>query len=155
MAMNPPKPRKRIVPQLLSSPTGTSKHKIDALSGPLQVDNLKEQYTQAKELLGPGRKTYVNLAPYQTEHKQVSWKRVGCCGVAHTWFFLVIHNGSTGILQLLREEGCTDTPGKETKGTLEMYLDAITKPMTLVCCCSVMLALGFCCFEMESYGVYI
>ncbi|WPT16222.1 hypothetical protein PSENEW3_00004229 [Picochlorum sp. SENEW3] len=107
MAMNPPKPRKRIVPQLLSSPTGTSKHKIDALSGPLQVDNLKEQYTQAKELLGPGRKIYVNLAPYQTEHKQVSWNR------------------------LLREEGCTDTPGKETKGTLEMYLDAITKPMTL------------------------
>lgn len=83
MAMNPPKPRKRIVPQLLSSPTGTTKHKIDALSGPLQIDNLKEQYTQAKELLGPGRKIYVNLAPYQTEHKQVSWKRVGCCGMAH------------------------------------------------------------------------
>ncbi len=81
MAMKPPKPRKRIVPQLLSSPTGTSKHKVDALSGALQVENLKEQYTQAKDLLGPGRKIYVNLAPYQTEHKQVSWKRVGCCGV--------------------------------------------------------------------------
>ena len=40
----------------------------------------------------------------------------------------------TVIVQLLREEGYTDTPGKETKGTLEMYLDAITKPMTLVCC---------------------
>lgn len=113
--MNPPKPRKRIVPQLLSSPTGTSKHKIDALSGPLQVDNLKEQYTQAKELLGPGRKIYVNLAPYQTEHKQVSWKRVGCCGVAHTWFF-VIHNGSTDSCSCFGRKDVLILLGRRRKG---------------------------------------
>ena len=111
--MNPPKPRKRIVPQLLSSPTGASKHKIDALSGPLKIESLKDQAKRAKDALGPGRKIYVDLAPYQSEHKQVSWKK------------------------LLEDQGADHGLGKqkvaeEGRKPLDAYLNAITRAMTLV-----------------------
>jgi hypothetical protein len=111
--MNPPKPRKRIVPQLLSSPTGASKHKIDALSGPLKIEKLKDQAKRAKDVLGPGRKIYVDLAPYQSEHKQVSWKK------------------------LLEDQGAYQGLGKQKVGEegrkpLDAYLNAITRAMTLV-----------------------
>ena len=75
--MNRPKEKKRrIVPVQITSPT-ESRYKVDALSGPLQVGDLKKQAEEAKKLLGPGRKIYVDLVPYQKDLKEVNWRKVG------------------------------------------------------------------------------
>jgi len=83
--MKAAKPKRRIVPQQISSPTGISKHKVDALSGNFKIGDLKEQERLGKELLGAGRKLHVTLVPFQKEQKQVNWKKVSrqcfqpCC----------------------------------------------------------------------------
>lgn len=112
MSSQQQKQKRRIVPQLVMSPTGASKHKIDALSGPLRVQNLQEEAKVAKRILGPGRKVYVNLTPYQRERKQVSWRK-------------------------LQEEEGVDAFGEpkgdgEARRPLDAYLHAITRAMTLV-----------------------
>ncbi len=106
------KQKRRIVPQLMTSPSGASKHKIDALSGPLRIQNLQEESKVANQILGPGRKLYVSLAPYQQERKQVNWRK-------------------------LREEAGVDEfgvvgPDGENRRPLDAYLHAITRAMTLV-----------------------
>ena len=69
------KPRRRIVPIAITSPqTSPNKGASNALNAPINV-NLKEQAEKGRAL-GPGRKIYVNLAPYQTERKQVNFKRL-------------------------------------------------------------------------------
>lgn len=74
--MKAAKPKRRIVPQQISSPTGISKHKVDALSGNFKIGDLREQERLGKELLGAGRKMYITLVPFQKEQRQVNWKKV-------------------------------------------------------------------------------
>ena len=76
--MNPPsepqKRRRRIVPQQITSPTKNTQSIAHALSCPINVD-LREQSRKGREL-GPGRKLWVDLKPYQNEKRQVNWKRL-------------------------------------------------------------------------------
>lgn len=106
------KQKRRIVPQLVTSPAGANKHKIDTLSGPLRVQNLQEESKVAKEILGPGRKVYVNLTPFQQERKQVSWRKL---------------QEEEGV----DEFGISKVDG-ESRRPLDAYLHAITRAMTLV-----------------------
>lgn len=72
--MTEPKKRRRIVPEAITSPTSKQKSSFNALNAPIIVD-LKDQAEKGRKL-GPGRKIYVNLAPFQNDHKQVNWRRL-------------------------------------------------------------------------------
>lgn len=73
------KPRKRIVPEQILSPTKSQAESggLTTAVGPKVVlGDLKEHSVLAAELLGAGRKIHVNLARYQAEKKAVDWKEV-------------------------------------------------------------------------------
>eukprot|EP00890_Picochlorum_soloecismus_P004895 jgi/Picsp_1/5406/NSC_02766-R1_---NA--- len=109
--MKAAKPKRRIVPQQISSPTGISKHKVDALSGNFKIGDLREQERLGKELLGDGRKVYITLVPFQKEQKQVNWKKI------------------------LREQGVQNGHGSGEKPDsvkpFTAYLKAITRSMKM------------------------
>jgi hypothetical protein len=71
--------RRRIVPEQILSPT-KSQAETDSLktaAGPrLELGDLKEHSAVATELLGAGRKVYIDLAAYQRSEKEVDWKEV-------------------------------------------------------------------------------
>ena len=83
--MGEPKPRKRIVAQLIVSPTHEREGAIAAVpeEAPqaVQLDQ-KEQAEWAREHLGPDRKVFVDLTA--AANKEVDWKQVraraGGCG---------------------------------------------------------------------------
>jgi hypothetical protein len=74
------KPRRKIVPELIVSPVRTIANDATAPSPSANLEplgDLKAQSELAAELLGPGRKIYVKLAP--TEERPVpvvSWAQV-------------------------------------------------------------------------------
>ena len=73
--MSPPKAKRRIVPVQITSPSKNTSSIAHALNAPINVGDLKEQAKKGREL-GPARKIWVDLKPYQEERKQVSWKRL-------------------------------------------------------------------------------
>jgi hypothetical protein len=71
--------RRRIVPEQILSPTKsqTDTETLKAAAGPrLELGDLKEHSAVATELLGAGRKVYIDLASYQRSEKEVDWKDV-------------------------------------------------------------------------------
>ena len=72
--------RRRIIPVQIFSPT-KSQAETESLAATtvnrVELGDLKEHSAIAAELLGPGRKIYVDLAAYQREEKAVDWKEVG------------------------------------------------------------------------------
>lgn len=85
------KERKRIQPQLILSPTKSAAEN-DAVAARAKqaladLGDLKEQSEIAANLLGPGRKIYVDLPSYQREEKFVDWKEVRF--VCRTIFFVL------------------------------------------------------------------
>lgn len=74
--------RRRIVPEQIFSPT-KSQAEIESLAattGPrVELGDLTKHSAIAADLLGPGRKIYVDLAAYQREEKAVDWKEVRVC----------------------------------------------------------------------------
>lgn len=78
--MAQPKPaRRRIVPEQILSPTKSQAdtESLKTAAGPqLELGDLKEHSAVATELLGAGRKVYIDLAAYQRSEKEVDWKEV-------------------------------------------------------------------------------
>lgn len=127
--------RRRIIPQQIITPT-KSQQESEALS-PLatatqqvEITDLKEHSAVAAELLGPGRKIYIDLAEYQREQKAVDWKEVSSGGnrspgddpvITSRWLLLQLHlrNPLTFPivqLQLLKERGVKiPRPGRAAK----------------------------------------
>ena len=72
-----PKPRKRIIPEQIISPTKAHNGNLAATASPqVEIGDLKVHSTVAAEQLGPGRKIYVDLAEYQKNAKAVDWREV-------------------------------------------------------------------------------
>jgi hypothetical protein len=79
MAAQPKPARRRIVPEQILSPTKSQAdtESLKAAAGPrLELGDLKEHSAVATELLGAGRKVYIDLAAYQRSEKEVDWKEV-------------------------------------------------------------------------------
>ena len=74
--------RRRIVPEQILSPTksqaDTESLNLTAAGPRLELGDLKEHSAVAAELLGAGRKIYIDLAAYQRSEKEVDWKEVRC-----------------------------------------------------------------------------
>ncbi len=131
-----PKTRRRIVPQQITSPTkdrGSIEH---ALSAPITVD-LKEQERKGREL-GPGRKIWVDLKPFQNEKRQVNWKRLldaqasvngdgaGGSKVMDALDAVDVMDGADGAGGVAPEDGA---PGTLRTKPWMAYLNAITRAM--------------------------
>ncbi|GAB4814106.1 hypothetical protein N2152v2_001152 [Parachlorella kessleri] len=65
-------PRKRIVPQQVQAPASPPGPEVASLVA-LQITDLQQQAELAPQLLGPGRKIWIDLKEYQG--KEVDWKK--------------------------------------------------------------------------------
>ncbi len=75
--MAAPKPRRRIVPQqVVSSPTSPAPESLQIAPQAVLVTDLRKQAELAASLLGPGRKIWVDLKPYQDSSEEVNWRKV-------------------------------------------------------------------------------
>lgn len=71
--------RRRIVPEQILSPTKSQvdTESLKTATGPqLELGDLKEHSAVATELIGAGRKVYIDLAAYQRGEKEVDWKEL-------------------------------------------------------------------------------
>ena len=118
------KKRRRIVPQQITSPTKDRGSIAHALNAPIHVD-LKEQERKGREL-GPGRKLWVDLKPFQNEKRQVNWKRLLDAQASVNSDGADGADGVDGAGGVAPDDGAS---GSSRTRPLLAYLNAITRAM--------------------------